>query len=66
MSESFSALDSVAMARARGLLKPPVRRERLWPVLTAAAVLAVTALTFATAMILAPPLVTSHVERVTR
>ena len=63
MSETFSAIDPAAMARARGLLKPPVRRERIWPVLTAAFVLAVSALAFATSMILAPALVTQHVAR---
>ncbi|HZZ32134.1 MAG TPA: hypothetical protein VFE10_09090 [Phenylobacterium sp.] len=49
------------MDRARALLKPPKRPERMWPVLGAASLLALSALTFATAMILAPPLTSEHV-----
>ncbi|HXA38551.1 MAG TPA: hypothetical protein VNW53_06085 [Phenylobacterium sp.] len=49
------------MARARALLEAPQRRERIWPVLGAACLLAASALTFATAMILAPPLTSEHV-----
>jgi hypothetical protein len=56
-----SALDREAMARARALLEAPQRRERIWPVLGAACLLAASALTFATAMILAPPLTSEHV-----
>ena len=48
------------MARARGLLKPPLRRERAWPALAAAGLLAVSAIAFATAMLMAPPLVSEH------
>jgi hypothetical protein len=33
----------------------------MWPVLGAAGLLAVSALTFATAMIMAPPLVSEHI-----
>ena len=51
------------MARARALLEPPRRPERVWPVLGAAALLAVSALTFATAMILAPPLTSEHTAK---
>jgi hypothetical protein len=56
-----SALDREEMARARGLLDAPQRRERIWPALGAAVLLAVSALSFATAMILAPPLTSEHV-----
>lgn len=48
------------MAQARALLARPERKERVWPVLGAAALLAFSALTFATAMILAPPLTIEH------
>jgi hypothetical protein len=60
---AISALDGEAMARARALLVRPAPRERLWPVLGAATLLAISALAFATAMILAPPVVTEHVVR---
>ena len=56
-----SALDAAQIARARALLQPVGQRARIWPVLAAAACLAVSALAFATAMVLAPPLVTQHV-----
>ena len=49
------------MTRARSLLERPKRPERMWPVLGAAALLAVSALTFATAMIMAPPLTSEHI-----
>jgi hypothetical protein len=42
-------------------VEPPKRPERIWPVLAAAAVMALAALSFATAMIMAPPLVTQPV-----
>ncbi|MFI4964644.1 MAG: hypothetical protein ACHP9T_04675 [Caulobacterales bacterium] len=61
MAASSSALDPDALARARALLVRPVRRERMWPVLAAAGVLAISALAFATAMIMAPPLTSEHV-----
>ncbi|MET0273165.1 MAG: hypothetical protein ABW360_09255 [Phenylobacterium sp.] len=57
------ALDAEAMARARALTAPPARPEKMWPVVAAAALAAVSALTFATAMILAPPVVTEHVVK---
>ena len=63
MPSQFSALDPKAMAEARALLAPPRRRERIWPVLGAAALLAVSALVFATAMITAPPLTSEHAVR---
>jgi hypothetical protein len=59
----MSALDADALDRARSLLEAPKRRERVWPVLAAAALLAVSALAFATAMIMAPPLVSQHVVK---
>jgi hypothetical protein len=61
MPRADSALDLEQMARARALLDPPRPPERMWPVLGAAAFLAVSALSFAVAMILAPPLVSEHV-----
>ena len=57
MSVTDSALDSEAMAQARSLLSPPPVRERLWPVVAAAAFAAVAALALAGAMITAPPVV---------
>jgi hypothetical protein len=63
MASVSSALDPQAMAQARALLEPPMRPERMWPVLAAAAVLALSALAFATAMIMVPPLVSEHVAQ---
>ena len=57
MASPTSALDPEAMARARRLLERPRPAERTWPVLGAAALLAVSAIVFAVAMITAPPLV---------
>jgi hypothetical protein len=48
------------MDRAKALLERRKRPERMWPVLAAAGLLALSALSFATAMILAPPLLTEH------
>jgi hypothetical protein len=56
-----SALDVDALARARELLASRPRPQRTWPAVAAAALLAVSALTLATAMILAPPLISLHV-----
>jgi len=56
-----TALDARALARVRTLLAPSARRERLWPAIASAGLLAVSALAFATAMILAPPLTSEHV-----
>jgi hypothetical protein len=61
MSIADSALDPAEIARARALLKPAKSRERIWPALAAAGCLAVSALGFATAMILAPPVVSEPV-----
>jgi len=63
MATAASALNPAALARARGLLKPPLRRERVWPALAAAALLAVSALAFAAAMLMAPPLTHEHTGR---
>lgn len=63
MSPADSALDPDQIARARALLATPARRERMWPVLCAAAFAAASALALATAMILAPPVTLSHIER---
>ena len=60
MSAADSALDPVEIARARALIARPVRKERIWPVLGAAAFLAFSAIAFATAMITAPPLTREH------
>jgi hypothetical protein len=61
MSMSDSSLDRAQVARARALLKAPVRRDPLWPALLAATALAVTAVVFATVAVLAPPVQTEHV-----
>ena len=61
MAVADSALDAEQMARARRLLTPPERSERIGPVLAAAGFLALSALAFATAMIMAPPLTSEHV-----
>jgi hypothetical protein len=60
VASASSALDPDAMEQARALLARPERPERMWPVLAAAGLLAVSALAFATAMIMAPPLVSEH------
>jgi hypothetical protein len=51
------------MTRARALLAPAAAGERMWPVLAAAALAAASALIFATAKIVAPPVVTEHVVK---
>jgi hypothetical protein len=63
MLTAMPALDADALARARSLLERPKRKERVWPVLAAALVLAISALAFATAMITAPPVVSEHVVK---
>jgi hypothetical protein len=63
MTIAHSALDSAEIARARALLEPVRHRQRIWPVLTAAACLAISPPAFATAMVLAPPLVSQHVAK---
>jgi hypothetical protein len=63
MPSPTSALDPDAMARARVLLARPPRKARMWPVLGAAGFLAISAIAFATAMILAPPLIADHAAK---
>ena len=60
MPSPFSALDAAAIEEARALLIAPSRPERMWPVLGAAGLLAASALIFATAMVMAPPLTSEH------
>jgi hypothetical protein len=61
MAINDSALEPGAVGRIRALLNPMKKRERMWPVLAAALLAAVSALAFATAMIMAPPVVSEHV-----
>ena len=61
MDVADSALDRVALGRARALLHKPVYRERIGPTLAAAAFAAASALAFAYAMIMAPPTFSRHV-----
>ncbi len=63
MASPYSALDPEAIALARSLLVRPRKAERLWPVLAAAGILALSALAFATAMIMVPPLVSEPASR---
>ena len=63
MTTADSVLDADQITRARRLLMTPVAKESMWPVLCAAAFAASTALTLATAMILAPPVITEHMAR---
>lgn len=62
MAVADSAIDREALAYARALLKPPLVRENLWAAIGAAALAAVSALAFATAMVMAPPVTTSHLQ----
>ena len=55
MDLTDSCLDSVAIGRVRALLRPPTRRERVWPTVAAAGFAAISALAFAVAMVMAPP-----------
>jgi hypothetical protein len=61
MAMTDSALKPEETARIRVLLTPRRKKERMWPVLGAALLAAISALAFATAMILAPPVVSQHV-----
>ena len=61
MAMTDSALKPEETARLRALLTPRRKKERMWPVLGAALLAAISALAFATAMILAPPVVSQHV-----
>ena len=60
MNTADSALDSAAIAYARALLRKPMRRQKMGPVLAAAAFAALSAITFATVMVIAPPSVVQH------
>jgi hypothetical protein len=66
MANDDSALDPQDTARIRELLRRPVEKTRMWPALGAAFFAAVSALAFATAMILAPPVISEHVVESTR
>ena len=61
MDAADSALDRAEMDRARALLSPRTRADSAWAPLAAAAVLAVSALGFAAAMIMAPAVTSQHV-----
>jgi len=61
MKLSESRLDPAEVAMARALLKPPVRRDPLWPALLAATALALLSVIFAAVAVVAPPLTTEHV-----
>ena len=61
MALSDSRLDMRQVATAHALLKTPVRRDRMWPALVAATVLALTSVLFASVAVLAPPVQTQHV-----
>ena len=60
MNAADSALDTAALAYARALLRKPARRQKMAPVLAAAAFAACSALTFAVVMVMAPPAVIQH------
>ena len=61
MAANDSALDPDAMSRARRLVAPVPRKDSMWPALAAAGFFAASALVFAAAMVVAPPLVIQHV-----
>ena len=63
MTVADSNLDAAEIARCRALLERPVKREPVWPALVAATALAVSSLTFATVMVLAPPVQTEHLVK---
>ena len=63
MPSADSALDPDQIAQARRLLVRPRVRARMWPAVAAAAFAAVSALALATAMVIAPPVSTSHISR---
>ncbi len=60
MNPADSALDTAAIAYARALLRKPARRQKMGPVLAAAAFAALSAMTFAVVMVMAPPAVIQH------
>jgi hypothetical protein len=55
MPPAESALDRQELARARALLRAPQVKASPWPALGAAALMAMSALMLATAMIMSPP-----------
>lgn len=59
MANADSVLDHEALAYARALLKPPLEKESVMAALAAALFAAVSALAFAVAMVMAPPVTTS-------
>ena len=61
MAMNDSALNPEETARIRALLTPKAKKERMWPLLGAAFLAAVSALAFAAAMIVAPPVTSQHV-----
>ena len=60
MERVDSILDRSEMARATALLAMPRAADRVWPALAAATFAAVAALSLAVAMVVAPPVVTTH------
>lgn len=60
MDPRDSALDPIAVAYVRALLRKKTRAQKMAPVLAAAAFAAICAISFATVMVLAPPAVTQH------
>ena len=63
MAINDSALNPEETGRIRQLLAARPKKERMWPLLAAALLAAISALAFATAMIMAPPVVSEHVLR---
>ncbi|MBI1683750.1 hypothetical protein [Caulobacter hibisci] len=63
MSVADSTLDNAALAYARALLRTPIRRQKMMPVLMAAAFAASAAVSFAAVMVLAPPAITQHLPK---
>ena len=60
MADASHRVDPGALARARSLVAAHVQPVSLWPVLAAAAALALCAIVFATVMVTAPPLTREH------
>jgi hypothetical protein len=60
MADAAHAIDPDALARARALTARRARASSMWPVLAAAAALAISAIVFATVMVTAPPLTREH------
>ena len=62
MANADSVLDHEALGYAKALLKPPIERESVLAALGAALFAAVSALAFAVAMVMAPPVTTSRLS----